>query len=172
MARKNQKRAYEFRQFREWKKQQKKYRDIFERSEVFHRGIFEDYQRKVMTGENPSLDFMLDSVMKVGTLRMVLDEMDDTMEIVNKIPSLRFQPDWDVQVLPSFMGATSRLWINGYVSVYLDYHNRLGIMGGAPYWEVYHGDDPVRFRMNDSVSMMDYINAVIEKEETNETAHS
>jgi hypothetical protein len=49
-------------------------------------------------------------------------------------------PGWKVQPLPPYAGALVRLAVTNtrgeFKSVYLDVHDRLGSIGGEPYWEV------------------------------------
>lgn len=165
MASKDRKRYLEYQEFKKWKAEQKKYRKVYESSESFHRNIFEDFKQKVIQGEVRSFNDISDPVLKVGTLRMVLDELDDVTHKSLYLPSLRFKSEWDVQVMPGFFGAFTRFRVNGYISVYLDFYNRLGFAPG-PYWEVYAGDDPVRFPMRDTISVIDHISSIIEGEKS------
>lgn len=160
MAKHNQKKAAEFKQFREWKKQRKKDKEVYERAEDLYADLFEKFKNKVTAGEITSFDQIEEPDFRLGTIRMVLDEMDGTLNIMKMIPSLRFKSEWDVRVLPNFMGSFSRFFINGEVSVYLDFYNRLGYYG-APYWEVYDGSTTTRFAFNDTVSMMDFIDETL-----------
>lgn len=60
-----------------------------------------------------------------------------------EIPYIKFDPEWEVKIIPPFAGAIVRYQIkNGskWVSVYLDCYDNLGIYG-EPYWEVYPVDD-------------------------------
>lgn len=66
-----------------------------------------------------------------------------------EIPYLKFPADWEVKLMPPFMGAMLRFHVKkpgmseqDTVSVYLDVADVLGIVG-QPYWEIYpasHGD--------------------------------
>lgn len=164
MSRRTRKKALEYKEFREWKQEKERLRKVYENVEAFHKDLFKDFKEKVVTGEKSNLNFMQDPIRKISTLRMVLDELDDTMMIMNKIPSLQFKSEWDVRVLPNFMGSFARFMINGHVSVYLDFYDRLAYVG-KPYWEVHCNEGLMRFALNDTVTMMDYIAAVIEKEQ-------
>lgn len=166
MACKDRKRYLEYQEFKKWKAEQKRYRQLYQSSENFHRGIFEDFKQKVSQGEIHSFNDISDPAIKIGTLRMVLDELDNVAPKSLYLPSLRFKPEWDVQVMPGFYGAFTRFRVNGYVSVYLDFYNRLGFAPG-PYWEVYEGEgDPVRFPMRDTIAVIDHISSIIEGKES------
>lgn len=55
-----------------------------------------------------------------------------------KIPSIKFDPEWSVRIIPPFGGAMARFLVeaNGSTSsIYLDCNNSLGYKDG-PYWEV------------------------------------
>jgi hypothetical protein len=65
-----------------------------------------------------------------------------------EIPFLKFQPDWEVKMIPPLGGAIVRFLIRrgkNHVSVYLDCYDRLGAMD-KPYWEVYPHKDADTFR--------------------------
>lgn len=75
-------------------------------------------------------------------------------------PPLRFDPAWEVRVIPPSVGAMARFLVRlgeRQVSVYLDVFNRLGSMD-QPYWEAYPiGDDAARFPMGDTKGLMSAI---------------
>lgn len=61
-----------------------------------------------------------------------------------EIPFIKFEPEWEVKVIPPFGGAVVRFvaqYNNKRVSVYLDCYDNLGWVG-EPYWEIYpyHGE--------------------------------
>ena len=96
-------------------------------------------------------------------------------ELINKIPGLHFDPEWEVKIIPPFGGAMARFWIdyNGnHVSVYLDTMSRLGWMYDEkndvpiPYWELYparrsHGD-VCRYYIGEENQMMNDIRETLE----------
>ena len=79
-----------------------------------------------------------------------------------RIPSLHFEKEWDVKIIPPFGGALIRFTIdhNGkHVSVYFDGYSRLGWMydsndNPVPYFEYYDGEDTHRYLMNETEQMM------------------
>ena len=92
------------------------------------------------------------------------------------IPSLRFDSDWDVKIIPPFLNAIIRFYIeknNKKVSVYFDAYSQLGWMENEngepiPYWEVYTTDDnnddyPHRYLMNETSELMDDIRSILNK---------
>lgn len=82
------------------------------------------------------------------------------------IPALHFKPEWEVKIIPPFMGAMVRFYINynnKHVSVYLDCYGRLGCVD-MPYYEMYDGEDTHRYIMSnngDINQMMDDIDKVL-----------
>jgi hypothetical protein len=58
-------------------------------------------------------------------------------------PTINFPPDWDVRIVPSRLADIKFhvLHSKGYVSVFADYSNKLGVFfkdgEPVPYWEVY-----------------------------------
>src|SRR6056297_855581 len=64
---------------------------------------------------------------------------------INEIPYISFPNDWKVKITPPFAGAVVRFMVkskNAKISIYLDCHDRLGIVG-QPYWEIYPYDGDV-----------------------------
>ena len=103
----------------------------------------------------------------VAEKRTVVQEYESQMEHDKwreEIPSLQFDPDWYVKIIPPFGGTVVRFAIESEsgksVSVYLDCYDNLGLMG-KPYWEVYDGNEPVRFYMEETIKLMDYIKEVL-----------
>lgn len=89
-------------------------------------------------------------------------------EVSPQIPYLRFKPEWKVAIIPPSRGADVRFCIacaDAYVSVYLDIEQNLGFFGGAPYWEVYDGDDIERCDMTDGQRLMELIERGLTKKE-------
>lgn len=71
------------------------------------------------------------------------------------IPALHFKPEWEVKIIPPFMGAMARFWIsynNKHVSVYLDCYGVLGCVD-VPYYEMYDGEDTYRYIMSNKEDM-------------------
>lgn len=92
------------------------------------------------------------------------------------IPSLRFDSDWNVKIIPPFLNAIIRFYIeknNKKVSVYFDAYSQLGWMENEngepiPYWEVYtindnNDDYPHRYLMNETSELMDDIRSILNK---------
>lgn len=85
-------------------------------------------------------------------------------EWAGKIPALNFKAHWNVKILPPFGGAIIRFQAEtnkGYVSVYLDCYDQLGIMG-QPYWEVFDGEDTERFLLEEYEQMMARVEEVLQ----------
>ena len=94
-------------------------------------------------------------------LRVEIDE--DWHGLVDKIPAIKFDQEWEVKIIPPFGGAIARFQVRKSpdeepMSVYLDFFERLGYFSGDPYWEVYPIDgDVARFQLNDTSSLIDAI---------------
>jgi hypothetical protein len=57
----------------------------------------------------------------------------------NKLPFLKFDPTWQIKIIPPYCNALIRFRVkkqNAHVSIYFDTDNSLGYMN-APYWEIY-----------------------------------
>ena len=165
MAKPNHKKIAEFKKFRQWKQDQKKYKEIYESIEPFHRDLFEQFKERVIAGEVQSFRDIPDYVLRIGTLRMVLDEIDGTLDIMKIIPTLNFKEEWNVQVLPNFSGSFANFRVNSNISVYLDVYNRLGY-GNGPYWEVMdmRSMEVYRFSINDTDRMMAWIDFLLQNQ--------
>lgn len=78
----------------------------------------------------------------------------------DKIPYIKFDPGWEVKVIPPFGGAVVRFLVNykgNQVSVYLDCYEMLGCMG-QPYWEMYpYEEDVKRFYLNETDELINCI---------------
>lgn len=98
--------------------------------------------------------------------RMVLEQREDWMNWIGKIPYIQWPASWEVKAIPPFCGALIRYNVrengNNLVSVYLDVFNNLGFEDG-PYWEVYpayadeDGADPGRCGINDVPELLSLI---------------
>jgi hypothetical protein len=78
-----------------------------------------------------------------STMRGQIERIENWDKMIAEIPSLRFRSEWEVQVIPPFMGAVARFVVrhNGrHVSVYLDWYGQLGAMQ-LPYYEIYPDAD-------------------------------
>lgn len=159
MAAKDRKRYLEHQEFKQWKQEKKHLRQKFEHAEHFFQYAFEQFKKKIQTGEISTYDDWINFECKtrIGTARMVMDEMDRVHEWMSRIPAFQFPSDWNVQILPGFMGAMTRFRVNDAISVYLDVYDRLGYFG-KPYWEVYDGSDTKRFKMEDAEGVLHCIN--------------
>ena len=101
--------------------------------------------------------------------RSKVEHNEKWREWCEKIPALRFDPDWDVKIVPPFGGAIARFTAakgDRHVSVYLDVYSELGFMydnagDPIPYYEVYDGGDTPRFYLNETDEMMEYIRSVL-----------
>ena len=79
-----------------------------------------------------------------------------------EIPSLHFDKEWNVKIIPPFSAAIIRFCIEHnekWVSVYFDAYSQLGYMvdddnNPVPYFEYYDGEDCYRYYMNESEKMM------------------
>lgn len=95
----------------------------------------------------------------------------------NKIPALHFESNWEVKIIPPFLGALVRFYItNGenWVSVYLDGFCNLGWMVDSagdpiPYYEVYDGEDCRRYFLDETDEMMYDIRNILNKEKNKKT---
>lgn len=79
------------------------------------------------------------------------------------IPKLKFKSEWDVKIIPPFGGAIIRFTVDynqKHCSIYLDCYGRLGVVD-KPYWEVYDGEDCVRFSLLNHKCMMEYIEQIL-----------
>ena len=93
-------------------------------------------------------------------LRYEIEHDEKWREWSDKIPALKFPPDWEVKIIPPFAGAIVRFTVEGLVynvSVYLDVYDRLGCYG-KPYWEVYpYRDGCGRCDMENTVELLEMI---------------
>lgn len=79
---------------------------------------------------------------------------------IKEIPYIKFKKEWEVKVIPPFMGAIVRFKIKykGFtISVYLDCYDLLGWYG-EPYWEIYpYCEDVFRCNLRDTKSLLNAI---------------
>jgi len=96
--------------------------------------------------------------------RYSVEVEEDWRGWIGKIPALKFDPEWEVKIVPPFGGAMVRfIVLSGpyRISVYLDCNNALGFMN-APYWEAYPiADDTARFFLGDIDGLMAAIRAEV-----------
>lgn len=87
-----------------------------------------------------------------------------------KIPALKFDPSWKVQIIPPFCGAVIRFRVekdgcDSYVSIYLDCYDILGRVG-SPYWEIYpYEGDTYRVPMYDTEALIEGIRHALDHPE-------
>jgi len=97
--------------------------------------------------------------------RFRIEDEEKWREIIEDIPALNFKKEWNVRIIPPFSGAMARFWIdynNKWVSVYLDWYGRLGVMD-QPYYEVYDGENTIRYLLNETDKMMDDIDKILNR---------
>lgn len=94
-----------------------------------------------------------------------MEGAEEWRKICKDIPSLHFKPEWEVKIIPPFGGAVARFTVHcnkKHVSVYLDWHGRLGCMNG-PYYELYPFDGDVkRYYLNETEELIKDIDSVLE----------
>ena len=101
------------------------------------------------------------------------DDVQKSREWCKKIPSIHFEKEWDVKIIPPFGGAIIRFTIDfndKHVSVYLDGYSRLGYVVDAnenpiPYWEAYCGEECYRYWLNEQEQMIADIKKYFEESE-------
>lgn len=90
---------------------------------------------------------------------------DEYARWTTEIPFIRFKEDWEVKVIPPSTGAIVRFRVRRKnskshdISVYLDCYNRLGMLHGGPYWEIYpyQNEDVYRCKMEDVEELVEKI---------------
>jgi hypothetical protein len=93
---------------------------------------------------------------------------EEWMHWRGQIPALKFPADWAITITPPFGCAMVRFRVNDGISVYLDCHDALGIMG-EPYWEVYPVDgDTARFLMHNTDGLLKAITRAVAQEKEND----
>jgi hypothetical protein len=96
--------------------------------------------------------------------RCRLEVAEEWDKIIPQIPFLSFPSHWKVKIIPPITMAVARFWIrtdkmpkDERVSVYLDWHDRLGFVG-EPYWEVYPVEnDTHRCLLNETDELIETI---------------
>ena len=107
------------------------------------------------------------------TERLTIERAEGWRDWVRIIPTIRFDADWDVQIVPPFGGAAARFMVNKNdmgISVYLDCNDALGSMG-KPYWEAYpmgEEGDTARFFMPEAEKLIDAIRHEFARREQHE----
>lgn len=89
------------------------------------------------------------------------------MDIRNKMPFIKFKPEWMVRLDPPYAGAIVRFVVKlpnlVEISVYCDWYDNLGFVG-QPYWEIYplgsRGADPRRFLLHETDEMIQAIEEI------------
>lgn len=85
------------------------------------------------------------------------EQMMEHMKWVQEIPYISFPSDWEIAIMPPFLGAVVRFRVkkgDAEVSIYLDCYDSLGCYG-SPYWEVYpYEEDVFRCAMLDTESLL------------------
>ena len=111
-----------------------------------------------------------------GMERYLIEDKEKWKDWSDKMPTLKFDSEWEVKIIPPFAGALARFVVKHnekQVSVYFDAYSNLGWMydendNPIPYFEAYafkHGDGcPVRFLLNETDKMMDYIRKILNNE--------
>lgn len=96
--------------------------------------------------------------------RQLVENHEKWREWCKDIPSLHFKEDWEVKVIPPFMGVLARFTVSKgdrSVSVYLD-----GDCDtiNEPFYEIYDGTDVMRFFMDGNTKeMMDVIGKILDE---------
>lgn len=76
---------------------------------------------------------------------------------LEEIPFIKFDKDWEIKIVPPFMGAVVRFRVKSgtkEISVYLDCYSVLGF-ASSPYWEAYPiGGDTARFGLKDTEDLL------------------
>lgn len=101
--------------------------------------------------------------------RLEVESDQKWREIIPEIPAISFPADWSVKIIPPFGGAVARFLVmlsdhpRDYISVYLDWYEALGYMGG-PYWEAYSIDgDCEQFLLNETEALIECIQQEIDR---------
>lgn len=95
--------------------------------------------------------------------RYQIESEEEWRKTIKEIPTLNFKKEWNIRIIPPFGGAMARFVIeynNKSISVYLDFYDRLGIVG-QPYYEMYDGTNTIRYYLNESDEMMNDIDKVL-----------
>jgi hypothetical protein len=98
-------------------------------------------------------------MLKQHSERYTIEHAEHWRSTIDLIPELQFPAHWKIQLIPPYGGAMARFMVNQRISVYLDFHNALGIMN-RPYWEAYDtkgNTDPERFYIYETTELLNYI---------------
>lgn len=110
-------------------------------------------------------------------LSLVLERIMSLREWIPDLPFFKFDPDWEVKVVPNFAGSVARFFVkkdSHEASIYLDCYDCLGCMF-APYWEVYcmERGTTYRYMLGDEEGLMKRIrwimNANLEEKDYEES---
>jgi len=90
--------------------------------------------------------------------RYELEAKEKWDKIITNIPTLKFNSDWEVRIIPPYGGAIARFYIeknNKHIcSVYLDWYDTLGYVGD-PYYELYPFEtDTKRYLLNETDELL------------------
>lgn len=91
----------------------------------------------------------------ISDYRRIVEREEKWDSWYSEIPALHFKKEWEVKIIPPFMGAMARFCIdyNGrHISVYLDCYGFLGCVD-VPYYEIYDGEDTYRYVMSSKEDM-------------------
>ena len=98
--------------------------------------------------------------------RYQIEIQEQWMDLIDKIPYLQFDSKWKVKIIPPFNGVIGRFHVSykdKWVSVYLDFYDKLASVG-EPYWEIYPvNNDIERFLLNEHEDMMVKIKKIMEE---------
>jgi hypothetical protein len=119
---------------------------------------------------------MRDFSVEARALRMQRFEVEDKEGWhgwCDQIPAIPMKQDWEVRIVPPFMGAMARFEVRrgvAFVSIYLDVFERLGCFGyGAepvPHWEIWPdaAGDNWRCTMADVDELVEAIEASLDRQ--------
>lgn len=104
--------------------------------------------------------------------RFDIEEQEKWKYWCYKMPALRFDPSWDVYIIPPYAGAMARFLVRKgerFADVYFDAYSRLGwMMAGSepiPYFELYPWENDVkRYRLDEVDELMNDIRLVLESD--------
>lgn len=103
-----------------------------------------------------------------AVLAIEYDKQMETRKWLQNMPNFKLGPDWEISILPPFMGATIRFGLRNLltgkkVSVYLDCYGHLAPIE-EPYWEIYPSSDgdAARFMFGETEAMMAEIKKVLD----------
>ena len=97
--------------------------------------------------------------------------MNNTQFDFDYFPVIPFRPEWKVRIIPPFNGASVRFHVlheNGFVSVFADVENKLGVLfdegDRVPFWEVYPVDgDCQKCKLSDLNELIELIDKSLEQ---------